>query len=1017
MAIDTGLTRFGSMSDNLMVVIDGLDELKGGKDAITSRFYELALKHKNIRVILLSRSLPSTNSNSLRHIAITPDMTHNDLEQVLRRSFSTYHCFSHLEEHSQESIVEKLVHHSKGSFLFATLVAERLKTEKTHKGFTGALNDIPKTLDDMLKSVFASLDLSHSELKTILAWTLIAERPLSIGEFKSLLSVDTKHKAIVVRMTTLMEDLDTAKSVLNITGGYVSFRHAYIRSYIQGLQADKKNIFDVKEAQKDFTLRLLAYCRFLPGLGGALAFEQPSLSSVFDRFKSHQLMEYASRNWTLHFRQSSIWKETGNFEHLSELKALLPTSPEFALMEWTCWDSQFSKSDAISMHKLALRIRTDVFSEKHESVLQTLIICGNLYLSISKTSDAAKYFYQASVMGQTVLLKYSSLTMDCTTRFLTCTENIKITRRSEDVTMREEMLRYIITAYKHTHGETSDIVISYYKVLASLYVQIKEEHNAEIIWREMHEVITKRYGKGSEEEASITRELVLVLKKEHHEKDVVAYDYDIFQSTKKLAIWDIRRIETTLKLALSYEARSEMFLAEELYITLWTQLTQHCHHSHLDHGIELYISIIDVALEYVRFLRRCHRHEEASNILICVWEEYEDYEFDSEVIFLNLKIVGELMRGVNLLTIAISVFKKCVMWFASHDKHEHISLCEILIKETVEEIIQTTTTTTVTTTTESIVEEILESTIRRATVTSESIAIFQSLISFYVKAENWAQAIFVTEKTLTLIWKMIISGSGTCALPKRYDSDAIDIALCLADCHFHAHNFHEAEEIYLRIYRASSISCHDHIADERLTKSYTALTEFYERNCHWEKMITIHKAMLSKYRQSLGVKHTLTIQTLYVLGKLCSNHGFGHGYEYYEEIVTVCNGTGHICHNDAKEAMIFLCRYYHENGYWTYLKNVCQVLWATWTHHHHEYKFDATFLELLYQRYSHVLEHQLHCDYEVLRKLTIEYRDTCINSFSSVSVISIKAMLALAEVCMRSSKCVHEAVQIYTEVC
>lgn len=60
------------------------------------------------------------------------------------------------------------------------------------------------------------------------------------------------------------------------------------------------------------------------------------------------------------------------------------------------------------------------------------------------------------------------------------------------------MLKYVIEVYKHQHGHSHDLVIRYYKMLAQLYVDIHEESKAEIIWRELREVVIKRFGKNSE---------------------------------------------------------------------------------------------------------------------------------------------------------------------------------------------------------------------------------------------------------------------------------------------------------------------------------------------------------------------------------------------------------------------------------------------------------------------------------------------------------------------------------------
>ena len=492
-----------------------------------------------------------------------------------------------------------------------------------------------------------------------------------------------------------------------------------------------------------------------------------------------------------------------------------------------------------------------------------------------------------------------------------------------------------------------------------------------------------------------------------------------------LEVWDIRRVKLTLELAMSYEARKEFFMAEELYITLWQRLTEQCHESHHHHGVEVHIHTLDVALEYVRFLRRCNRHEEACNILICIWTEYEEYDFESETLFLRLKVVGELMRAVSLFSVAVSVFRKCWSWFRSRGKTEHTASCEVLITETIEEITKTTTTTTkststsstITTTstiTETVFREIFESTLSRKEVTIETVSVCKSLLSYYMKLENWSETIEVSRRSLSAIWKFVLSGAGTVALPHNFGAGAIDIAISLAVAYLRSHRFHEAEEIYVRIYRACWNSCQ--LEDERFVKSYEVLIQFYKDHQHWHKMIEIYQDLLAQYRKTLGASHKLTIRTLYLLGSLCADHGYGSSLEYYEEIVHVLN-HGHVCHVDALDAMFVLCRIHYEAGHWQKLKVICKMLWETWRDQRHGHnKFTAEFVEVLFFRYRYVLEHHEVCEYSILRQLAMEYRNTCIKAFGVTASITIKASIEFAQICMRSEKHIHEAVSIYEEI-
>ena len=1022
-ALGTGFENMAKTSGDLIIVVDGLDEVSGDANTTCKHLINLASSHSHVQTIIFSRDpVPSADRVKINSMAIAPDQTHDDLRHMTEHALNRLEHFRDQSEHARESIVEQMVHAAKGNFLWMLLTAASLKHETSHEGFTKAVKgakEAPKSLSETIQKLTDSLDFSKSDTSLLLSLLLVAERPLTLAEVRCLLQMDLRKGISVERTTEIQDDIKKACGpLLVIQKGVVRFRHPAIRSHIVKIQSEGTKLMTYKAAQTDLCMRVLAYCKFSLTKTYEPAFEQIDMVDVAELFSKHSLLEYAVRYWTLHFRNSSMHNNGGHLALPKEFKAIFPDSTCLAMLEWKCWEAQTSPYEAVDMHALALRLRQDVFTEKHESVLQGLIVCGKLYQNLSKIMEAGSCFYRASLIGQSILRKHSAITITCTQAFLSATGTTAITTRTEVFSRREEMLKFMIVVCKDQGAETSEMVIRYYKLLAQLYVDIRDDQQAEIIWREVREIIIKRHGKGSEEELSVSEQLTITLRKGKSEKDVTEYERGIFDITKEMEVWDVRRVKITLELAVSYEARGEYFMAEELYVMLWGRLIEHRHHSHHRHGIEVHISMIDIAIEYVRFLRRRQRQQEACNILICIWIEYEEYDFESETIFLRLKVVGEIMRAISLLSIAVSVFKKCWTWFKSHSKHEHTTACEVLISETVQEIIVSTSTTTNSTTTsittETIIKEVFESTLSRTTVTSETISIIKSLVSYHVKLERWSEAIEVSERSLTLIWKMIISGGGLCALPRDFGSDAIEIATQLAICHDRLQHYHEAEEVYLRIYRACLKSCNLH--DERLTKSSGTLIKFYEEHRHWQKTITIYQELLSEYRRHLGASHILTIKTLYILGSLCTDRGHGHALQYYEEIVETLNGGANVCHHDAMEAMIVLCRIYYEEGHWHKLKDVCVVLWETWTHNHHEYKFSADFIEVLYMRYRYVLEHHDHCEYEVLRTITIQFRDICIKVFGASVAITNTALIEFAQICMRSEKHIYEAISTYEEV-
>ena len=505
-ALDTGLGSIVAKSENLMIVVDGLDEVRGGEKtaiAIRDHLARLSLNHPTVQSIILSRDPVTTSTKAkIQKLEITSDRTHSDLQHMTEHALQNYTHYRDLDGFKQEGTAEQISHASKGNFLWVILTVLFLRQETSQEAFmkaVKAVKDAPKSLSETIEKIINTLDFSKSHTKLLLSWMLVAERPLTVTEVNCFLNVDLQKGTLHERAIDIKSELGQAYgSLVVIQNGFVRFRHSAIWAHLARIQADGKKLLTHKDGQTDLTMRLLTYCKHSLTKVYEPAFTPVDMVDVDELFHKHSLLEYAVRNWTIHFRNSSMYRDTGSYELSNEFKAIFPSSTHLAMLEWTCWETQSSTIEAIAMHKVALRIRESVFTEKHESVLQTLIICGNLYRKVSNVHEAGTCFYRASHIGQQILHKNSTVTITCATTFLTVTESIFITKRTELVTRKEEVLKYVIGACKHQYGKTSDIVIRYYKVLAQLYVEIHEEQSAEIIWRELHEIIILRHGKGSE---------------------------------------------------------------------------------------------------------------------------------------------------------------------------------------------------------------------------------------------------------------------------------------------------------------------------------------------------------------------------------------------------------------------------------------------------------------------------------------------------------------------------------------
>ncbi len=502
-ALDRGLDQFaGRGKDHLVIVIDGLNELRNHESirSVMERLGSFTSKHGRLQAITLSRSSPHKPSKGkFLQFEIKPDHTHDDLQHIAEHAFHGYVPYKDQGEHAREATIEQLVESARGDFLWLLLTIYLLRKESSHETFMKSLKAVKETrpsLHQTIGNITEKIDLSRSDAYLILSWMLVAKRPLTFSEIQCLLQIDFQKKHSVERKMDIKSDLHAALGPLVIfQTDFVRLRHPAIREYLEGLQLNgTTKLLKPQLAQTELTKRLLAYCQFNLNRHREPSLELIAKKDVNELFSKHVLLEYAIRNWTGHFCVSDM--HAGESLHLpADLKAVFPSSTLVAMLEWACWSPQAVSKET---YELALRVREAVYTEKHESVLQSLIICGTFYRTLSKVPEAGAYFYRAWRIGQTVLHKHHILIVNCATSFLTIVESITTTTRIELTTRKEETLKYVIDVYKHQHGQTHELVIKYYKMLAHLYVEIHEEHKAEVVWRELREIIVARFGKGSE---------------------------------------------------------------------------------------------------------------------------------------------------------------------------------------------------------------------------------------------------------------------------------------------------------------------------------------------------------------------------------------------------------------------------------------------------------------------------------------------------------------------------------------
>jgi tetratricopeptide (TPR) repeat protein len=1020
---------------SVVIITDGCDGITGGDKAAVA--FHTALRQsvskvQGARVITFSRPV-SHLSDGCRHVLITHQELYEDIRVHLSESLAKSAYFHKLDAGARDELLEELAAKAKGSFLWAYFAGRLLQGAKLE-----TYAQVKKTLvpgpdvSNVLQQLVGEARLKGDEtLRLLLSFMIVTRRPLSVQEFAELLSINTSKRTVEKQAVDLLKYVPaTCGDIVIIRGGHLHFRSSLVKTYLT--QQMGNTLLSLKDAHSQLLHRVLLYARLRLRVDREPLLEGADDGFVDQLFSTHHLLLYVVQSWTVHFKEAGLLGSDGKVVLVGGFADYFPDTVTFALIERTYWHRSYTVESAIGLHELALKVREATFSRQHVTVLQTLLTLSQTYRFVSTTSiHSTSYLVQAVRLGLTLFSATSVLVSACVSLVLTWTETTVVTERTEIVTYREEMMRVMITICKHKYGHSSDEVIRWYERLAKLYIDIGEKQQATIIYREYYEVVVQRYGRKSDKAREIGGKfgtLDVVLKGEDAVKDVGGLEKLIFETNEDLEASDKMSITMTIRLAQSYIASGRIYLAERLYLTIWRRVTALCT---ADARAEIHIAKIQIALEYVKFLRTLNRSEEASNILICLWAEYEHYTSQVETLTIWIREIGVSCKSFGLLTIAASILTKVWGWFKSKGKvdDEEAQKTTLLITEVVEEITETTITkktTKITTTevTETAVRDIFEVHFTRCQKNKVDRAFFSSclaLIGLYMQDNRWSEAETVLKRSLEISWKAVLTADVKVTLSAHSSKETIVVARRLAQCYAAQGLFDQAEFIYLRIYHACLGATT--IDEVTLSESVSILVAFYEQHHRHDKVIETYILLLERYRKQHGATHRLTIQTLYLVAAQCEILGRADAAKYYLEIVTVLNkGTKH-CHHDAIKAALFLVRYYHARKQWTELRGVCESVWETIVliregkqKQQDGWVWDVAIITEIYEKYTYVLEVHVKVEFSILYKISVQYKEVTVAVAGASSSAALLALIALAKICEKNESHYHESVTIYEEV-
>ncbi|THV44928.1 hypothetical protein BGAL_0555g00020 [Botrytis galanthina] len=996
------------------IVIDGFDQVYGGESnglVLLERLRTVVSKHQKTKCIVFSRPLTKPIPGDCSHFTIGFQNTSLDIQYFIESQLSST---MNLSQKDISLVTSKLAHTANGSFVWSQNAIDILKREQTPESTIKRLDSLPKDLGQLLDITMSSIDLKARDTKSILAWLLASERPLLISEIKQLLEIDTASCQHVPRTTRVEDDIVTSVGpLIKMDDGFVRFSHDLVKQNITQRSlsvVDFKNTgafpFHIKEAHYDLALRSLAYIKASINRRSAhLSLVTMTEEELNELFKTFEFIQYASRYWIMHFTASPM--NEGPQQKLTPgFKACFADSVLLTLIEGACWEYQFPLQDALTKLQLALSIRISVHGETSESVLQTLLNIARL--GQINVSSNVEYYYDAWKLAET--LRISSIAFKCAQSYIESTSSITVTKKTEVVVRKIELLEYIVKVQRSTNSVSQE-TITFAETLVQIYVTIGQTTKVTEWQKYIYELNVTVYGKSASQTVeswkTLSRSSTEITKIEQSTSSL-QQEYEV--SIRRMNASDSKRLELSWAMIEKFEKEKNTVKTEEVLINLWQSLTSLTH----TYDVSIQEKKIEVALRYVEFLKREQRTVEAESILRGINIDLEHSDIQSTTLIKHTKAVGEQLQSIGSIAAARLVFGNLWEYYVRSGKQETIEA-----KSVSKSLTQITETKTEETTWDiTTIREVFERTIvSKSTKTIDTTTIRQatSLCATYYSEQRWSEISQVTNSILLRLWPSFLGNNVNIPLPANFTAEILELLNRLAFAQFKLRQLELAEVTYRKIFYA--VVATSGTPDELLESTSKTLIDFYESHSMTAKLIIVYRDLHHEIEKRHGKTHTWTIKTLYLLGDLSMQiYNIVEAESAYRTIhVNLGKGNTEVCHKDAVRAALALCVIYEQQRQYVPAQKICGSLWQMLLKHGKEYGIKTDFAEDLYQRYVRVIRQASETHHSLLRQLAVDFRRVCVTLYGIHHEITIKATLQLAELDEDSEQHREEAISLYEE--
>ncbi|RHZ45156.1 uncharacterized protein CDV56_101837 [Aspergillus thermomutatus] len=311
------------LSKPVFCVVDGVDECKDTASEFVEKLLDFLAGRSNFRFILLGRHRAFHTLNCARHtIEMDRTLTEQDIETVIKAEIGLSDVLN--IGTLRDEVFRTLRQHADGNFLWLKFMLKHLNKSAGEADALQRLRNLPHDLQTTYEQLLwglvrrlepSELDLAHK----VLAFIIVAQRPLSLDEFQHLLAADAlatspqkDHRLdnyLIPRLERRL--LDICGDLVSVADGYVRLVHFSVMEFLMRPEQEWRRagksrkiiMFRVPLQQSHGRLASACVEYFEASYYSSLTSDWNTFSQITRRY---HLLAYLSRYMLAHFCRSDI---------------------------------------------------------------------------------------------------------------------------------------------------------------------------------------------------------------------------------------------------------------------------------------------------------------------------------------------------------------------------------------------------------------------------------------------------------------------------------------------------------------------------------------------------------------------------------------------------------------------------------------------------------------------------------------------------------------------------------------